>query len=88
MRIKTFIVGCALALALLLFAQRHEQSPRALSFHSVIDLTHTLGVQTPTYEVSEKPVYQAKTVATINRDGYLAREISLPEHFGTHLDAP
>jgi len=88
MKIKTFIVGCALALALLLFAQRHQDTAHALSFHSVVDLTHSLDAQTPAYELSGKPVYQAKTVATIDKDGYLAREISLPEHFGTHLDAP
>src|SRR5579862_875459 len=88
MKIKTFIVGCVLALALLLFAQRRQEFPHALSFHSVLDLTHTLDAHSPNYEVSDKPVYQAKTVATIDKDGYLAREISLPEHFGTHLDAP
>ena len=88
MKIKTFIVGCALALALLLFAQQRQQTSHALSFHSIIDLTHTLDAKTPTYELSDKPVYQTKTVATIDKDGYLAREISLPEHFGTHLDAP
>ena len=88
MKAKTFIVGCALALALLLFAQRHQDSLQAPAFHLVVDLTHTLDAQTPTYEVSTRPVYQAKTVATIEKDGYSAREISLPEHFGTHLDAP
>ncbi|HYA25719.1 MAG TPA: cyclase family protein [Terriglobales bacterium] len=88
MKAKTFIVGCALALALLLFAQRHQDSSSGSAFHSVVDLTHTLDAQTPTYEVSGTPVYQAKTAATIEKNGYYAREISLPEHFGTHLDAP
>jgi kynurenine formamidase len=88
MKAKTFIVGCALALALLLFAQRHENSSPGSGFHSVVDLTHTIDAQTPTYEVSATPDYQAKNVATIEKDGYYAREISLPEHFGTHLDAP
>ena len=54
----------------------------------IIDLTHTLNAQTPTYEESATPVFQAKTVATIDKDRYFAREICLPEHFGTHLDAP
>jgi kynurenine formamidase len=88
MKIKTFIVGCALALALLLFAQRHQDPLQASTFHAVADLTHTIDSQVPAYEVSEVPLYQAKTVATIEKDGYFAREISLPEHFGTHLDAP
>jgi len=88
MKGKTFIVGCALALALFLFAQRHEISPHISAIHSVVDLTHTLDGQAPAYEVSDSPLYRAKTVATIDKDGYFAREISLPEHFGTHLDAP
>jgi kynurenine formamidase len=77
-----------LALALFLFAQRHQDATQAAGFHAVLDLTHTLSGQNPTYEVSATPSYQAKTVATIEQNGYFAREISLPEHFGTHLDAP
>jgi len=88
MKARTFIVGSALALALLLFAQRRETSPAATAFHEVLDLTHTLDAQVPTYELSEKPAFRATTVATLDKDGYFAREISLPEHFGTHLDAP
>lgn len=88
MKAKTFIVGCALALALFLFAQRHQDSLQASAFRAVVDLTHTIDAQTPTYEVSASPVYEAKTVAAIEKNGYYAREISLPEHFGTHLDAP
>ena len=88
MKGKTFIVGCALALALFLFAKRHEKSPQVAGIHSVVDLTHTLDGKTPTYEPSDSPAYQAKAVATVEKDGYFAREISLPEHFGTHLDAP
>jgi kynurenine formamidase len=88
MKTRTFIVGCALALALFLFAQRRQESLPASALHSVVDLTHTIDSQVPTYEVSDAPVYQAKTVASLDKDGYFAREISLPEHFGTHLDAP
>jgi kynurenine formamidase len=88
MKIRTFIVGCALALALLLFAQRHPDSIQPSGFHAVIDLTHAINAQVPTYELTDKPAFQARPVATIERDGYFAREISLPEHFGTHLDAP
>lgn len=88
MKTKTFIVGCVLALALFLFAQRHQDSAQPLSFHTIVDLTHTINAETPSYEVSATPSYQAKTVATIEQNGYFAREISLPEHFGTHLDAP
>jgi len=88
MRFKTLIVGYALALALLLFAQRHPDGTKP-EFSRVLDLTHTIGASVPTYEppTATSP-YQAKTVATIDKDQYFAREISLPEHFGTHIDAP
>lgn len=88
MKARTFIVGCALALALLVFAQHRQDSAPSPLFHQVLDLTHTISAQAPTYELSDKPAFRATTVATLDKDGYFAREISLPEHFGTHLDAP
>lgn len=87
-KIRTFIIGYVLALALLVFAKHHTQSVPPSEFRQVIDLTHALNPQVPTYELSAKPAYQTRTVAAIAKDGYFAREISLPEHFGTHLDAP
>src|SRR6201999_2175861 len=32
--------------------------------------------------------FRVKTTETIQKNGYLARYISVPEHFGTHIDAP
>lgn len=88
MKIRTFIVGYVLALALFLFAQHHTDAAQPVGFRTVVDLTHAINAQVPTYELSEKSAFQAKTVATIDKDKYFARNISLPEHFGTHLDAP
>lgn len=88
MKWKTFIIGCGFALAVLLFAQRRTTVAPRLSFASVVDLTHTLDEGVPTYEPADQSPFRAKTVATLERDGYFAREICLPEHFGTHIDAP
>ncbi|HET7440815.1 MAG TPA: cyclase family protein [Terriglobales bacterium] len=88
MKFKTFVIGYALALALFLFAQRHPDASMPSGYRGVVDLTHTINGNVPTYEPSEKAAYQVKTVATIEKNGYFAREISLPEHFGTHIDAP
>jgi kynurenine formamidase len=88
MRIKTFVIGYALALGLLLFAQRRPDASPPAGFRGVIDLTHTVSGNIPTYEPGGSAAYRVKTVATIEKDGYFAREISLPEHFGTHIDAP
>ena len=87
MRFKTLIVGYALALALLLFAQRHPDAAKP-EFSRVLDLTHALNKAVPTYELAEKGSFHTKTTATIEKDHYFAREISLPEHYGTHIDAP
>jgi kynurenine formamidase len=88
MKTRTFIIGCVLALAVFLFAQRRQPPAQPAGFREVIDLTHTISSQVPTYELADKPSYLARTVASIDKDGYFAREISVPEHFGTHLDAP
>ncbi|MGA3211332.1 MAG: cyclase family protein [Terriglobales bacterium] len=86
MKVRTFAVALALALAVFLFAQRHASAPEPPAFAHVVDLTHTVSSGSPGYEVAEK--FSARTVATIEKDGYFAREIILPEHFATHVDAP
>jgi kynurenine formamidase len=88
MKIRTFVIGCVLALALFLFAQHHPEAAQPAVFHDVVDLTHTINEKVPTFEPAEKSPYHAKTVATIEKDKYFARDIALPEHFGTHIDAP
>ncbi len=87
MKIKTFVVGYALALAIFLFAQ-HQTTPEQNSRYVVVDLTHSLNANVPTYELSEHSLYRERTIATMDKDGYFARQICLPEHYGTHLDAP
>lgn len=88
MRIRTFVIGYALALALFLFAQRHPAPAQPTGFRKVVDLTHALNAKVPTYDSAEASAYQVKTGATVEKDQYFARTICLPEHFGTHLDAP
>ena len=89
MRLRTLITGYVLALALLLFAQkRHIEAVQPAGYRAVVDLSHTINEKVPNFELSEKPAYQAKTVATIEKNKVFARTISLPEHFGTHIDAP
>ncbi len=55
----------------------------------VVDLTHPLDDRSPYWPegVSESP-FHATVVATIDLQGRFARSLTLPEHFGTHLDAP
>jgi len=88
MKIKTFVIGYILALAIFVFAQRHTIASPLSGSNAVVDLTHTVGPENPTYEPSQKAAFHIKTVATVEKDSYFAREICLPEHFGTHIDAP
>lgn len=86
MRNIVLITAC-LFIATLAHAQEHAAA-RKLSFSKVVDLTHTLNESTPVYEQVKESPYKVKTVATFEKDHYFARAICLPEHFGTHLDAP
>ena len=88
MKWKPFIVGYIFALALLLFAQHRGAKAQNTDYSQIVDLTHTISQQAPTFEPEQKSPFQVKVVATIAKDGYFAREISLPEHFATHMDAP
>jgi kynurenine formamidase len=88
MKIRTFLIGCILAVTVLLFAHHGHSAAQPLGFSSVVDPTHTLNEQVPTFEVTDKSPYQVKTAATVAEKGYFLREFCVPEHFGTHLDAP
>ncbi|MGH9498659.1 MAG: cyclase family protein [Terriglobales bacterium] len=88
MKIRTFLIGCILAVTVLLFAHRRGNAAQPFGFTSVVDLTHSLNAQVPTFEATDKSPYQVKTLATVAKDHYFLREFCVPEHFGTHLDAP
>jgi hypothetical protein len=55
-------------------------------FKNVLDLTHSISDKIPAFDDNEK--LSIRTLAGHEQDGYFAREITLPEHCGTHLDAP
>jgi kynurenine formamidase len=55
----------------------------------VHDLSHAVDENAPYWpEGSAKTPFQVSLEATFERDGYLARRLCMPEHFGTHMDAP
>lgn len=55
----------------------------------VVDLTHPLDELAPYWpEGLAASPFHSRVVATYEREGYFARTLELPEHFGTHLDAP
>ena len=86
MKPNTFVVACVLALAVFLFAQRHPRTVEQPLISRIVDLSHPIGKDIPTFDPAE--TLSVRTVSQYDKDGYFARELVLPEHFSTHVDAP
>lgn len=63
-----------------------QWSPEGTAKWQVRDLSQPLGPQTPAWP--GWPGVSAHVVCEFERDGMYDRTLSLPEHSGTHLDAP
>jgi kynurenine formamidase len=86
MKPGTFAIAAILALAVFLFAQRHARPAERPLISRIVDLTHPLYEGAPSFDQGE--TFSAHTVAEYHKDGYFSRELALPEHFSTHVDAP
>jgi kynurenine formamidase len=55
----------------------------------VVDLTHAIDEHSP-YWPAKAPgtPFRTSIAATYRHDGFFARNLEMPEHFGTHMDAP
>jgi kynurenine formamidase len=56
------------------------------SFSRVVDLTHAMGPDFPTY--FGDPNLEIETIVTLAKDGFNMNRWLLVEHTGTHMDAP
>lgn len=72
----------------------HQKGP-AITLEDVIegrartvDLTYPLNDKNAFWPGENYKPFELKTIATIEKDGVLSKSICLPEHLGTHLDAP
>ncbi len=87
---RSFVRGTGLALiagasASLAPAPRvRAAEPR--SFTRVVDLTHAMGPDFPTYDGGSNLALE--TIVTLAKDGYNMYRWHLVEHTGTHMDAP
>jgi kynurenine formamidase len=71
---RTLIVGYVLALALFLFGQRHPDSSAPAEFHTVVDLTHSIGISALPSEVARKSASSPALFNTrIDAPAHLAR---------------
>lgn len=53
----------------------------------IVDLTQHIDSRVPTYG-GERDSLRYEKLAAFDRDGYAAGAFRIPEHFGTHVDAP
>ena len=76
----------ASALLALSAAPTAAQTLRSAPVNRVVDLTHTLRVDFPTF--GGTPAFEMERVLTHARDGYNINRFTYFEHVGTHFDAP
>jgi kynurenine formamidase len=84
---RGLIQGAGLAAAagaVTALAPARAAEPR--SFTRVVDLTHTMGPDFPTYDGGSNLALE--TIVTLAKDGYNMNRWLLVEHTGTHMDAP
>lgn len=53
----------------------------------IVDLTQTLAKGIPTYQ-GDSEAFKYTTISTIAKGGYAIGSFQMPEHCGTHIDAP
>ena len=53
----------------------------------VVDMTYAINGKLPAWPGDDR-TFEAKVVATPEKDGYFARSFWMLEHYGTHMDAP
>lgn len=54
----------------------------------LVDLTYSINEKTPHWPGENYEPFRLTTLATLERDGVLSKAFCMPEHLGTHLDAP
>lgn len=55
---------------------------------TIIDLTYALNENNAYWPGENYRPFRLVTIATLEKDGVLSKAISMPEHLGTHIDAP
>jgi len=53
----------------------------------VIDLSHPISSKVPTFE-GDLDSYRYEILSSVETDGCMTGRFEMPEHFGTHIDAP
>jgi len=69
-------------------ADRIRFSDIAAGHARVINLAWPLNEQANYWPGERYTPFQLETIATLSQDGVLSKRMTLPEHIGTHIDAP
>lgn len=54
----------------------------------LVDLSLPLNERTPVWPGERAAPFRLQTIDSLEKDGMLAKAFSMPEHMGTHIDAP
>lgn len=81
-----FTRAASVGAAALAAASVSSRETLAQSSGKVVDLTHTFDEKFPTFD--GKPGIAMKKLVDFKKDGYTIYELTIPEHSGTHVDAP
>ncbi len=63
-------------------------SPFATGQVRFVDLSLALNDKSPFWPGENYSPFRLRTIATLEKDGVLSKAFSMPEHLGTHIDAP
>ena len=85
MKIKPLVIGYALALALLLFAQRRPSPAQASGFTGVVDLTHPLS-KTAAQPTGNSAAETIRSATLVQKD--VPRRLAASASTSTNIDAP
>jgi kynurenine formamidase len=86
---RSFVTGAglmAVGAAALTARALPARAAEVRSFTRVVDLTHAMGPDFPTYDGGTNLAME--TLVTLAKDGYNMYRWQLVEHTGTHMDAP
>lgn len=82
------IVTLAVSRGSVAIAEDSLPSPFDAERTRLVDLSLPLNEKTPVWPGDRAAGFRLETIATLKADGMLARTFSMPEHMGTHIDAP
>jgi kynurenine formamidase len=66
---------------------RNEPAPIQIVPRKIVDLTHSLAPGIPDFH-GDSNAFEYKKLFTVQKDGYANGSFTMPEHLGTHVDAP